>query len=290
MTCSDASGEINHVVHITEWLRAKLCEHLLAKVLPDLQKVAILGHSRGGKVAFGVALGLSQTPLLVPYAAILGIDPVDGTSPENQTPPPNLTYEEHSFPGNISTLLNGSGLGPIKSNCLATPYAPEGVKHVEFFRECSSPAYHFVAVDYGHMDFLDDKTCRMRGMISYCMCKSGTSREPMRRFSGGIIVAFLNAWVSFWMNCYKLDLEDESSKRKVLKLVVGVEEPVRSRERTGKTIVASKEEKKLVEKAALTNNEKNMKLKMERKIWRPSLRRLGMPRTWEKNQFWLKSI
>ncbi|KAL9670991.1 hypothetical protein QQ045_008554 [Rhodiola kirilowii] len=38
---------------------------------------------------------------------------------------------------------------------------------------------------------LDDKTTGIRGTDSYCLCKSGKSREPMRRFVGGAIVAIM---------------------------------------------------------------------------------------------------
>ncbi|GLJ53801.1 hypothetical protein SUGI_1148430 [Cryptomeria japonica] len=192
---ADTTGEIADAVAITEWLRAGLCQHLPEKVQPDFQKLAIAGHSRGGKVAFGAALG--RTPVLPssPYAALLGIDPVDGMGAGKQTPPPILTYKEHSFTGNIPTLVIGSGLGPVKRNPLFPPCAPAGVNHVDFFRECCAPAYHFVAVEYGHVDFLDDETSGVRGKSSYCLCKNGVAREPMRRFSGGVMVAFLNAWL-----------------------------------------------------------------------------------------------
>ncbi|XP_057842284.2 chlorophyllase-2 [Cryptomeria japonica] len=186
---ANASGEIDDAVAITEWLRAELSEHLPENVQPDFKKVAIAGHSRGGKVAFGVALGRSTIPPSLPFAALLGIDPVDGTVPLI------LTQKDHSLSVNIPTLVIGSGLGPVKRNPLFPPCAPAGMNHVEFFRECCTPAYHFVAVEYGHMDFLDDKTGGVRGTTSYCMCKNGTEREPMRRFGGGIIVAFLNAWL-----------------------------------------------------------------------------------------------
>ncbi|GLJ53804.1 hypothetical protein SUGI_1148460 [Cryptomeria japonica] len=195
ITCLDASGEINDAVAITEWLRAKLYEHLPANVLPDLQNVALAGHSRGGKVAFGVALGRSKIPLSVPYVALVGVDPVDRPLYQCPSLPPCITGEENSLVVNMPTLVIGSGLGPVKKNCCSIPCAPAGVNHVEFFRECCAPAYHFVAVDYGHMDFLDDITGGVRGATTYCMCKNGPSREPVRRFTGGIVVAFLNAWL-----------------------------------------------------------------------------------------------
>lgn len=43
------------------------------------------------------------------------------------------------------------------------------------------------------MDLLDDETGGIRGKVSYCLCKNGESREPMRRFVGGAVVAFLKS-------------------------------------------------------------------------------------------------
>lgn len=75
------------------------------------------------------------------------------------------------------------------------PCAPKGVNHREFYNESKPPVCHFVPKDYGHMDMLDDDTGGLRGRLSYCMCKNGPSREPMRKFCGGISVAFLRAFL-----------------------------------------------------------------------------------------------
>uniref|UniRef100_A0A0D6QX90 Uncharacterized protein n=1 Tax=Araucaria cunninghamii TaxID=56994 RepID=A0A0D6QX90_ARACU len=191
----DATPEIRDAVAITEWLPTGLSGRLPAHVRPDLQKVAVAGHSRGGKVAFGAALGRATPPPSLPYAAVVGVDPVDGMAAGRQTPPMILGYGDHDFNNSIPALVIGSGLGPVRRNPLFPPCAPAGVNHVDFFRECRAPAYHFVATEYGHQDFLDDETGGVRGRATYCLCKNGTAREPMRRFAAGVIVAFLNAWL-----------------------------------------------------------------------------------------------
>ncbi|KAH9555301.1 hypothetical protein CY35_08G107400 [Sphagnum magellanicum] len=84
------------------------------------------------------------------------------------------------------------GLGSKKSY-LFPPCAPDGVSHREFFFDSSAPAFHFVAKEYGHMDFLDDDCKGAQGKLSYCVCKNGPSRTLMRRFAGGILAAFLQA-------------------------------------------------------------------------------------------------
>ncbi|KAK4357143.1 hypothetical protein RND71_022753 [Anisodus tanguticus] len=58
-----------------------------------------------------------------------------------------------------------------------------------------TPACHVVAKDYGHVGMLDDQTKGVQGKATYCLCKNGKSREPMRRFVGGIVVAFLETYL-----------------------------------------------------------------------------------------------
>lgn len=89
----------------------------------------------------------------------------------------------------------GSGLGEVKKNPLFPPCAPKGVNHEDFFQECRPPACYLVAKDFGHLDMLDDETKGIRGKATYCLCKNGRAREPMRRFVGGMAVAFLRAFV-----------------------------------------------------------------------------------------------
>lgn len=89
----------------------------------------------------------------------------------------------------------GSGLGEVKRNPLFPPCAPRGVNHEDFFRECRPPACYLVAKDFGHLDMLDDETRGIRGVLTYCLCKNGRAREPMRRFVGGMVVAFLRAFL-----------------------------------------------------------------------------------------------
>lgn len=189
---ADAAPEIADAAAICNWLPEGLSSYLPDEVRPDLQSVAMAGHSRGGKVAFGLVLGRTSQTTELKFSALVGVDPVDGLNRGVQTQPRILTYKPHSFDSDIPTLVIGSGLGSVKRNPLFPACAPEGVNHREFYNECSAPAYHFVASDYGHMDFLDDKTGGARGKTSYCLCKNGKAREPMRRFSGGIMVAFLD--------------------------------------------------------------------------------------------------
>ena len=119
----------------------------------------------------------------------------DGMDKGKQTPPPVLTYVPRSFDLDMAAMVIGSGLGEIKRNPLFPPCAPLGVNHRDFFNECRKPAFYFVVKDFGHLDMLDDDTKGIRGKSTYCLCTNGKSREPMRRFVGGVMVAFLKAYL-----------------------------------------------------------------------------------------------
>ncbi|KAI6683611.1 hypothetical protein NL676_029524 [Syzygium grande] len=199
-TCSgcDSTDEINATAATTNWLSQGLAAVLPPQVRANLAKLALAGHSRGGKDAFALALGKSSTPLALPFSALLGIDPVDGIGScccNVQTKPAVLTYVAQSFDLKMPVMVIGSGLGEDKKYGVFPACAPKGLNHAEFFEECRPPAWHFVAKDYGHMDMLDDDTPGWQGAVSYCTCKNGSSREPMRRFVGGAAVAFLRAYL-----------------------------------------------------------------------------------------------
>jgi chlorophyllase len=189
----DSSDEIKSVAATTNWLSEGLHHLLPPHVKPNLSKLGLAGHSRGGKTAFALALEKAATTLK--FSALIGVDPVDGMDKGKQTPPPVLTYVPHSFDIDMAIMVIGSGLGELKKNPLFPPCAPEGVNHKDFFKECKGPASYFVVKDYGHLDMLDDDTEGIRGKTTYCLCKNGKSREPMRKFIGGVVVAFMKAYL-----------------------------------------------------------------------------------------------
>ncbi|PON79987.1 Chlorophyllase [Parasponia andersonii] len=190
----DSSEEIKSTAQVTDWLFKGLQNLLPPQVKAKLSKVGLAGHSRGGKSSFALALS-KEINTALKFSALIGIDPVDGMDKGKQTPPPVLTYVPHSFELDMPVMVIGSGLGEVKRNPLFPPCAPKGVNHEDFFKECKEPACYFVVKDYGHLDMLDDETKGIRGKFSYCLCKNGESREPMRRFVGGIMVAFMKAYL-----------------------------------------------------------------------------------------------
>lgn len=111
-----------------------------------------MGQSRGGQTAF--ALSLSHE-----FGAVIGLDPVAGTSKCTGLDPSILSIDSFDF--SIPVTVIGTGLGSV-ARCI-TPCAPEGANHEEFFNRCkNSSRAHFVASDYGHMDMLDEEFFEIR--------------------------------------------------------------------------------------------------------------------------------
>ncbi|PNX77228.1 chlorophyllase chloroplastic-like [Trifolium pratense] len=189
------NGDIYSVVAITNWLSRGLGKILPPNIIPNLDKLALGGHSRGGKTTFAIALGKLNITTDLKFSAIIGVDPIDGIDTGLQTLPPILTYVPHSFNFDMPTLVIGSGLGDVKKNLLFPPCSPKGINHENFYNECNKPSWHFVAEDYGHADMMDDDTKGVKGRISYCFCINGESRKPMRIFVGGVMTAFLKAYI-----------------------------------------------------------------------------------------------
>ncbi|KAJ6306600.1 hypothetical protein OIU78_021841 [Salix suchowensis] len=119
-------------------------------------KVANWLPSGVGYIAFALALGLADVSLEVNFSALIGVDPVAGTSKNDQLEPKILDHESCSFNISIPVAIIGTGLGNKPVLPLMPTCAPDGVSHTEIFNECRPPCSHFVTTDYGHMDVLDD--------------------------------------------------------------------------------------------------------------------------------------
>ncbi|CAK9323481.1 unnamed protein product [Citrullus colocynthis] len=193
MPTTSAMEEIKSASEVITWLRSGLNPLLPNDVKADISKLSLVGHSRGGNTAFSLALGYGRPSL--PFSAVIGIDPVAGT--KCFQPHPHI-LTPLSEPFNISAPITviGTGLGPEKANPVTCPCAPDGYNHAAFFQKSKPTRAHFVAVDYGHMDVLNDNPPGITGLFTNIACKNGKGpRELMRKCCSGLVVASLKAYL-----------------------------------------------------------------------------------------------
>lgn len=77
------------------------------------EKVVLVGHSHGDKVVFGVALKVGRNTTMQQSSVVMGLDPIDGTCPTEQTVPPILQYSKDLLNLGMPTLIVGTWLGPM---------------------------------------------------------------------------------------------------------------------------------------------------------------------------------
>ncbi|CAI5457658.1 unnamed protein product [Closterium sp. Yama58-4] len=172
--------------NLKNWLSRHPILHRRTKASPDWSKFALTGHSRGGKVAFGVLRKLFCKSV-VPIKAQFLIDPVNGGGERSSRKSGDsvLTYVPNSiqFSGPVAVL--GAGRG---GSC-----APEGDNYKEFYSDLVGPAWKFVVPEYGHADFFNNWLGPGITFISKHFCKNGPARKPMRVVTAGLMVAFFQA-------------------------------------------------------------------------------------------------
>jgi chlorophyllase len=192
ITSFDATKEIDDASDVLSWILTSLESTLspnFTKIKPDLSKLALVGHSRGGKVVFGMGIK-GKNGTIPKVSTIIGLDPVDGNAFGSQTNPHVLTFNESTLNLTVPTLVVGTGLGPIPLPLTILPCAPKRVSHEQFFFDLTKPVFHFVAKDYGHTDFVDDVFACQLSLVCICPGTHG-SRAPLRDFAGVILVAFV---------------------------------------------------------------------------------------------------
>ena len=159
-------------VDIIRWLEKNLQE--VVPVNADMRLLGLAGHSRGGQIAYRMALEVPRK-----IRALAGVDPVDGLEIFGQTPVISgpLTFR-------IPTYILGTGLGPILvGGFLAC--APEEVGPLHFYEANPSPSWLITATENGHADMLDEEDFAP-------VCPGGEDRDGMRALTGGSLAAFFS--------------------------------------------------------------------------------------------------
>ena len=158
------------------------------EVVPDLERMMISGHSRGGKVAYAMALGLLQSKSYDPhkYVGLFALDPVDG-GPGGPTDPPIVIRKDVALA--FPVFILGTEYGSEDLFVPLTACAPACCNYSAYAKVTHAPVvYHLMALKFGHLDVLDDSI-----YWSSLVCKSGKEKEPLRKVSGALLLAFFES-------------------------------------------------------------------------------------------------
>jgi pimeloyl-ACP methyl ester carboxylesterase len=160
---------------VLTWIEDNLNDFIPVQADTDL--LGLAGHSRGGQVAYRLALKLPEQ-----VKALAGVDPVDATEMSNDT---QIVTGPLTF--DIPTYILGAGLGPVpvEEGVFKIPCAPEEAGYKHFFENNPSPSWLVVATTHGHADMIDEEDFEE-------FCPGGPDRDGMRSLTAGTLAAFFS--------------------------------------------------------------------------------------------------
>jgi chlorophyllase len=168
-------------VQIISWVQKNIKS--IVPVNADATLLGLAGHSRGGQIAYRMAMQVPDT-----VKALSGVDPVDGLVIFGQELAVNgpLTF-------NIPTYVLGTGLGtiPVTGGAIELACAPADIGYQHFFDANPSPSWLSVATENGHTDMLDEADLCPNGECN-SFCPGGPDRDGMRAFTAGTLAAFFS--------------------------------------------------------------------------------------------------
>ncbi len=163
-------------LEVVTWLDQNI--NTIIPVTADTSLLGLVGHSRGGQIAYRMALKLPGR-----INALAGVDPVDGLELFGQTPviTAPLDFE-------IPTYILGTGLGPeeVEGEEFNLSCAPEEIGPYHFYQANPSPSWLIIALLNGHADMIDEEDYT-------AFCPGGPDRNGMRTLTAGTLAAFFSA-------------------------------------------------------------------------------------------------
>ncbi|MGQ9595755.1 MAG: alpha/beta fold hydrolase [Anaerolineae bacterium] len=143
-------------------------------VLLDPHRVALVGHSLGGKLSFLVAAER-------PVRAVVGLDPVNGG-------PPGIT-DPQRFPSAVARMeavrapvfLLGAEYGERVR--FGTPCAPPEGNFRRFFEAAVGPALEVLQLGAGHVDYLDNPDCGLLCNVCWPGADPKATREEAQTYT-----------------------------------------------------------------------------------------------------------
>ena len=162
-------------LQIISWVEDNINSHI--PVTADTSLLGLAGHSRGGQVAYRMALQIPQK-----VKALAGVDPVDALGFAGQTP---IITGPLNF--DIPTYILGAGLGPIvvEGGPIEVACAPEEVGPIHFYCANPNPTWLVISTTHGHADMIDEENFSE-------FCPGGPDRDGMRTLTGGTLAAFFS--------------------------------------------------------------------------------------------------
>jgi pimeloyl-ACP methyl ester carboxylesterase len=161
---STLSGYVKSVLDWIDESSSNSTHPLYGLANPD--KIALAGHSMGGKVSLLTATSDSRV------RAVFGIDPVDtpggplsSPSPENPSVTPELMSQISVPLVLLGETTNAKGGGLFSPAC-----APEDDNFHQYFIHTTSPALEIEMVGANHMSFIDQTDCG----LTCSACPSGS--------------------------------------------------------------------------------------------------------------------
>lgn len=151
----------------------------------DPERIAVAGHSLGGKIAFLTATEDTR------IKAIMGIDPVDaqgGPFPRPESDFPSVTPELMDLIM-VPSIVLGETTNATCEGAFCQACAPEADNFQQYFVHAVAPTIEIEMVNANHMSFLDNPNCG----TACDLCPSGADDPTVtRRLSHGYLTAFLN--------------------------------------------------------------------------------------------------
>jgi predicted dienelactone hydrolase len=133
----------------------------------DSQKIAVAGHSLGGKVSILAATSDAR------IRAIVAWDPVDANTPSVTPEKMNLTTAAIAVIGETTNATGGF-----------MPCAPAADNFTQFYAAAPSPALQATVAGADHMDWVDDPTCFTCGLCGAGSAPPERARTATKRLDG----------------------------------------------------------------------------------------------------------
>ena len=194
--CDTTYKEAEKVITFIKWLKENLSSKI--SIIPDFDNLGISGHSRGGKVTNRI---LNKYPNIA--KSFFGVDPVDSAPPMGGNSDPKSLLDPVQFKG--ESMFLGTEKGP---NGLFV-FAPKGDNSDNFYNCYPTPCIHIIASNVGHMDMIDESSCRFIRSVS---SNSGDKKINSKfiAYCGGLMAAFFCSTLK-GMRKYEVLLKDSSN-------------------------------------------------------------------------------